>query len=123
LQIRSLHSWDLTPAALACHRGLWLDLPCLGCAKSWLCGQYPEPAAAAGSLAPLTDRGEVIGHAVRTRDDGKVVFVSAGHRLDLASAVRVVLATCRGCRLPEPARQAHLFVNARKHRRPHGEFP
>ena len=31
---------------------------------------------------------------------------------DLPSAVRVVLATCRGYRLPEPTRQADMYVNA-----------
>jgi deoxyribonuclease V len=34
-----------------------------------------------------------------------------GHRIDLDSAVRLVFQTCRGYRLPEPTRQAHLFVN------------
>src|SRR5262249_53393619 len=28
---------------LACHVGLWLDLPCLGCAKSRLIGTHREP--------------------------------------------------------------------------------
>src|SRR5687767_1823395 len=32
---------------VACHLGLWLDLPCLGCAKTWLVGDYGEPGPAA----------------------------------------------------------------------------
>src|SRR2546421_12589144 len=28
---------------LACHVGLWLDLPCVGCAKSLLTGKYKGP--------------------------------------------------------------------------------
>ncbi len=97
---------------LACHMGLWLDRPCLGCAKSVLVGTYREPSPLAGSQTALKDGSEVIGRVVRTRTGVKPVYVSVGHKIDLPSAVRVVLATCRGHRLPEPARQAHLRVNA-----------
>jgi deoxyribonuclease V len=97
---------------LACHVGLWLPVPCLGCAKSRLIGTHKEPGKKAGSLAVLKDEDEVIGNVVRTRDGVKPLYVSVGHRIDLASAVRIVLASCRGYRLPEPSRQAHLHVNA-----------
>jgi deoxyribonuclease V len=97
---------------LACHIGLWLDKPTLGCAKTRLCGQYKEPKPKAGSVSPLTDKGEVIGEVVRTKDGVKPVFVSVGNRIDLPSAVRVVLATCHGYRLPEPTRRAHQHANA-----------
>ena len=83
----------------------------LGCAKSRLTGHYEEPAAEAGAWTPLLDRGEVIGAVVRTRVGVKPVFVSVGHRIDLAGAVRVVLACCRGYRVPEPTRLAHQHVN------------
>lgn len=96
---------------LASHVGLWLERPCVGCAKSLLIGKYREPGKRAGALAALKDKDDVIGQVVRTRAGVKPVYVSVGHRIDLASAVRLVLASCRGCRLPEPARQAHRFVN------------
>ncbi len=96
----------------ACHIGLWLDRPCVGCAKTRLVGKYKEPGLRAGAVAPLYDRDEVIGTVVRTKDRVKPVFVSVGHKIDQRSAVEVVLATCRGYRLPEPTRQAHLHVNA-----------
>lgn len=96
---------------LACHVGLWLERPCVGCAKSLLTGKYQEPGLPAGSLSPLVDRGAVVGNVVRTKAKTRPVFVSAGHRIDLPSAVRVVLQACRGYRLPEPTRQAHLYVN------------
>jgi len=48
---------------------------------------------------------------VRTKNNVQPVFVSAGHQIDLPSAVRLTLASCRGYRLPEPTRQAHLYVN------------
>ncbi|MCS7045336.1 MAG: deoxyribonuclease V [Gemmataceae bacterium] len=96
---------------LACHLGLWLNVPCLGCAKSRLIGTYREPGRAAGATTPLRDRGEIIGSVVRTKTGVKPLFVSPGHRIDLASAVEVVLRCCRGYRLPEPTRQAHRAVN------------
>jgi deoxyribonuclease V len=96
---------------LACHVGLWLDRPCFGCAKSLLVGKFKEPGPRPGCLSPLVDRGEVVGSAVRTRSRAGPVFVSAGHKIDLPSAVRLVLASCRGYRIPEPTRQAHLQVN------------
>ncbi len=99
---------------LACHLGLWLEVPCLGCAKSLLTGKYKEPGKKAGSLAPLRDDTEVLGSIVRTRTGIKPVFVSAGHHIDLPSAVKLVLASCQGYRVPEPTRQAHLQVNARR---------
>lgn len=96
---------------IATHVGLWLDRPTLGCGKSRLTGHFDSPALKAGSTSPLLDRGEVIGEVVRTKNGVQPVFVSPGHRIDLASSVRVVLDTCRGYRLPEPTRQAHLYVN------------
>ena len=96
---------------LACHVGLWLDRPCFGCAKSLLVGKYKEPDTRPGSLSPLVDRGEVVGNAVRTRSRAGPVFVSAGHKIDLPSAVRLTLESCRRYRVPEPTRQAHLHVN------------
>jgi deoxyribonuclease V len=96
---------------IAAHIGLWLDRPSIGCAKSRLCGHYQEPGPQAGSVAALVDHGEVIGEVVRTKDRVQPVFVSPGHKIDLPSAVRVVLDSCKGYRLPEPTRQAHLYVN------------
>jgi deoxyribonuclease V len=97
---------------LAAHLGLWLDLPTIGCAKTLFVGKHGELGPAPAAVAQLRDGEEVVGMAVRTRLRTRPVYVSVGHRIDLASAVRVVLETCRGYRLPEPTRQAHLLVNA-----------
>jgi deoxyribonuclease V len=96
---------------IASHLGLWLDLPTIGCAKSWLFGNYEEPGPNRGDRAPLIDRGEVIGAVVRTRARVQPVYVSPGHRCDLESAIAVVLATVPKYRLPVPARLAHEYVN------------
>ena len=100
---------------LACHVGLALDVPTIGCAKSRLIGTVRrEPGLARGGRAALTDGRERIGTALRTRTAVKPVFVSVGHRIDLASAERWVLATATRYRLPEPSRRAHQAVTAYK---------
>jgi deoxyribonuclease V len=102
---------------LACHLGLCVDLPTVGCAKSRLIGVHRMPALRRGSAVRLTDAGELIGRVVRTRDAVKPVWVSVGHRIDLASAVRVVLRCASRFRLPEPIREAHRWVNALRRER------
>ena len=49
---------------------------------------------------------------VRTKNGVQPVYVSPGHLIDIASSVDLVLRSCRGYRIPEPTRQAHLHVNA-----------
>ena len=93
---------------LASHLGLFLSIPTIGCAKSLLCGQHDEPDIDAGSYAEMVDRGETIGVALRIRPGVKPVYVSIGHKVDLETAIYWVLKCCRGYRLPEPTRLAHL---------------
>jgi len=93
---------------LASHLGLFLNIPTIGCAKSLLCGGHEVPAEEPGSYAEIIDGGEIIGAALRTKLGVKPVYVSIGHRLNLESAIHWVLKCCRGYRLPEPTRLAHL---------------
>jgi deoxyribonuclease V len=100
---------------LASHIGLALDVPTIGCAKSLLVGEAAGPLAEGrGSRAALIDGGEQIGTVLRTRTGVRPVCVSVGHRIDLASAERWVLAAATRFRLPEPARLAHQEVTAYK---------
>jgi len=95
----------------ACHVGVLLDLPTIGCAKSILVGEHDQLAAAAGSRAPLVHRGEQVGVALRTKKNVTPVYVSPGHLIDPALAAEIVLKSARKYRQPEPTRQAHLLVN------------
>jgi deoxyribonuclease V len=92
---------------LATHLGILLDMPTVGCAKSRLCGNHAEPKEQKGSWTPLRDGNEVIGAVVRTRDNVRPVFVSTGHRVDLKTAISLVLDCAIKYRLPEPTRWAH----------------
>lgn len=96
---------------LACHLGWLLELPTFGCAKSILCGTHARPRMRRGTSAPLMHDGETVGMALRTRADVKPVYVSIGHRIDLASALDLALRCAPRWRIPEPTRQAHILVN------------
>jgi deoxyribonuclease V len=96
---------------IACHLGLLLDKPTIGCAKSRLFGHHKEPLPERGSFADLCDdHGNVIGAVLRTKDRTNPLFISIGYQVDLPTAIHYTLACCQGYRLPEPTRQAHLFV-------------
>jgi len=93
---------------LASHLGLFLKIPTVGCAKSLLCGKYVVPGEEPGDYSEIVDRGETIGVALRTRAGVKPIYVSTGHLIGLEPAISRVLECCRGYRLPEPTRLAHL---------------
>lgn len=72
--------------------GVILDVPTIGCAKSRLIGEYEEPGTMKGSRSLLRLEGKNIGAVVRTRDNTRPLFVSPGHKIDLAAAIRLTLA-------------------------------
>ena len=109
------HGWaHPRRAGMACHLGLVLDVPTIGCAKSVLIGKYKMLASKRGSTSPLMDGEEQIGVALRTRDGVSPVFVSVGHRVSLPSAVRLVLSCTDGYRIPKPQREADRWVKELK---------
>ena len=104
---------------LACHLGLWLDTPTIGVAKSRLTGSHDEPGPAKGDVAwLLAGKGERprerLGAVLRTREQVKPVFVSAGHRISLRTALALTLACATRYRLPEPTRLADKLSKAQR---------
>jgi deoxyribonuclease V len=98
---------------IACHIGVLLDRPTIGCAKSRLVGQHDQVGPNPGDFAYLYDRKEVVGVALRTKKGSNPLYVSIGNKVDLPAAIQYVIATCRGYRLPEPTRRAHLAAAGR----------
>ena len=94
---------------IASHVGVAMGMPSIGCAKSRLIGTHGEPGERKGSRAALKIGEETVGAVVRTRDGVSPVYVSPGHLVDIASAVRIVLG-CAVTRIPEPTRRAHILV-------------
>lgn len=101
---------------IASHIGVLADLPAIGCAKSLLIGRHQALAEERGAWVPLTDGGEVIGAALRTRPGARPVYISIGHRVSLASAIRLVMACTTRYRLPETTRAADGLAS-------HGRVP
>ncbi|MBW2562406.1 MAG: deoxyribonuclease V [Deltaproteobacteria bacterium] len=104
---------------LASHMGLFLDTPSIGCGKTRLIGSYDEPGDEPGDHSPLVHKGEMMGAVVRTKRNVKPLFVSQGHKIGLEKAVEVTLSSCRGYRLPEPTRRAHLAAGELRLRQCH----
>ena len=97
---------------LACHLGVVLDHPVIGCAKNHLCGDWEMPGASRGNWSPVTMDGDVIGAALRTQTGVNPVFVSVGHMTTLDEAIDIVLTATPNFRLPETTRAADAAVRA-----------
>lgn len=96
---------------LACHGGVLFDVPSVGCAKTLFVGEHGALGRERGATADVVLEGEVVGRAVRTRTGVAPVYVSPGHRMDLDTAVEIVLGLARRYREPETTRRAHRLVN------------
>jgi len=99
---------------IACHIGVLVDKPTVGCAKSRLIGTFDEPGRLKGNYSQLLDEKEPIGAVLRTRTDVKPVYVSVGHRCMLEDAISIILECTTRYRLPEPSRLAHQLVGQAK---------
>lgn len=89
---------------IACHLGLLLDRPSIGCAKSVLVGRYAELGPNPGDEALMSDRGETVAMALRTKKNSNPMIISIGHKVDLPTATLIVKSCLRGYRLPETTR-------------------
>lgn len=101
---------------IASHVGVLTGLPAIGCAKSLLIGRHPPLPDERGAAVPLTDKGEQIGVVLRSRVGVKPLYISAGHRISLPTAVEYVMACLTKYRLPETTRAADGLAS-------HGRIP
>ena len=97
---------------IASHLGLLLDIPTIGCAKSRLCGNHETPEDETGAYEELRDD-DIIGAVLRTKRGTKPIYVSIGHKVDLPTAIYWTMESCRGYRIPEPTRQAHIAAGGK----------
>ena len=91
---------------IAAHLGVITGIPAIGVAKSRLCGTYKEPENIRGAMQPLWDKEELIGYVLRSKQNVKPLFVSAGHRFSHETAADIVIKHLGKYRLPEPTRLA-----------------
>lgn len=96
---------------LATHMGILLDISSIGCAKSLLFGKVCQPPNFKGAYTYIRDKGgKIIGAAVRTRKSVRWIFVSAGYKINLKSAIKIVLVCSPNFRISEPLRAAHSLT-------------
>lgn len=96
---------------IASHLGVLTDLPSIGVAKTRLIGTFGKVPEEKGGWTPLMDKAERIGAVLRSRTGTKPLFISAGHRIGLESAIHYVMACTPKYRLPETTRQAHRLAS------------
>jgi deoxyribonuclease V len=95
---------------LACHLGLCLGIPTVGCAKKRLCGEHQPLELKRGQHTELRLNGAIVGEVFCSRNGVKPIYISPGHLADLGTS-RQLIAQCLGrYRLPEPLRQAHQLA-------------
>jgi deoxyribonuclease V len=98
---------------LASHFGILADIPAIGVAKSRLIGSYDSTPLKKGQWVSLFDKGETIGAVLCTRDNVKPLYISIGHKLDLTTAIEIVMRCVTRYRLPETTRWAHRLSKNR----------
>lgn len=91
---------------IACHIGVFFDVPTIGVAKSHLSGVV----TGTGKEKAVSIWGRVMGVRL-SRSGGNGVFISPGHRISLETSVRLCRQYLR-YRIPEPLRMAHIMANA-----------
>jgi len=91
---------------LACHLGVVTGIPAFGVAKTAFIGTGEPPGPTRGDTSDLLDGEEVIGRVLRTQLGVKPVFVSVGHKIDLARATSMTLELTPSYRLPQTTRLA-----------------
>lgn len=96
---------------IACHIGVWLDIPAIGVAKSRLIGTHDDIPNNKGGYTGLYHHGECIGAVLRTRVNVKPLYISTGHCISLNTAIDYVMRCTTRFRLPETTRHAHKLAS------------
>ncbi|QDT33769.1 endonuclease V [Thalassoglobus polymorphus] len=97
-------------AGIATCLGVLINRPTLGIGKSLLCGSVDTKRMRAGDIRPVYDNGELIGNALKTKNQSKPIFASPGNLISLEEATLFAKATMTKHRTPEPIFYADRFT-------------
>ncbi|MHC1581775.1 MAG: deoxyribonuclease V [Candidatus Syntropharchaeia archaeon] len=97
-------------AGLATHVGVKLDIPTIGVSKNLLCGNCKTPQEV-GDARKISFEEKEVGWMLKSKKGCRPIVVAPGHKVSLDSSIKIVKHCLRGYKLPEPTRQAHLYVN------------
>lgn len=96
---------------IASHFGILANHPAIGCAKNMLFGKYNPLGLEKYSTSAIYNGNEILGHALRTKEGVKPVYISPGHKVSVEDSINIMKTCCMKHRIPEPTRQAHDKVN------------
>ncbi|RNL52338.1 endonuclease V [Pedobacter jejuensis] len=96
---------------VASHFGVLANQSTIGCAKSILYGENHIPEKAKYSATEIKSNQELLGFALRTKDNCAPVYISAGHLITQHQSLDVMKKCIGNYRIPEPTRLAHEIVN------------
>jgi deoxyribonuclease V len=97
-------------AGLALHLGVELNLPSIGVTHRPLVATGTWPNDERGATSPLMVGSSVVGCWLRTQAGVRPLAVHPGWRIDLATAVAVVMSVTGRHRTPEPLRRARQLA-------------
>lgn len=96
---------------IASHLGVLTNLPSIGVGKSRLIGRHQPVPNERGSWVPLIHNDETVGAVLRTRINVNPLYISAGHKISLESAIQYVMRCLTRYKLPEPTRLADRLAS------------
>jgi len=97
-------------AGLALHLGAELDIPSIGVTHRPLVASGDWPAEDRGAVSPLRIGEEWVGCWLRTQPGVRPLAVHPGWRVDLPTAVDLVMSLTSWRRTPEPLRRARQLA-------------
>ena len=97
---------------IACHVGIFFNVPTVGVAKSLLCGSIEDDGSPS---VPIRMGGEIAGLMLRG-SGSKGVYVSVGHRVSLKTCETICRRFMKHT-IPEPLRKAHVLASEAKRER------
>ncbi|MFN0056633.1 MAG: endonuclease V [Planctomycetales bacterium] len=96
-------------SGVACHVGVVAGIPTIGVGKSLLCGTADVRGMRRGESRPVMLHDQIVAHAWQTAARGRPIYISAGHRMNLETALRIVQRVGIAGRIPSPIQRAHLL--------------
>lgn len=97
---------------VACWLGVQTNLPVIGCAKRSLLPYQGILADKRGSCLSVFLQQEIVGKVLRTQDNVKPVFVSIGNKININTAINIILELSSKYRICEPLRRADQIARA-----------
>ncbi|MCF7860857.1 endonuclease V [Candidatus Woesearchaeota archaeon] len=93
---------------IACHVGLFLDVPTIGVAKNQLCGNLVENS--------IYIEKTCVGRGIVSKKNAKPIYISPGHRVSMKSACEITKEWLTDYKMPLPLHKAHSYASKIKNK-------